>query len=104
MFTESSAIGSPPRYSGRRNLHHAAFFCHAPQAKQVYLIGDFNGWDPTATPMTKQPDGRWMIGLELSHGHHRYLFWVDGQRVLDPNASGKARYTHNEQVSLRAIS
>ena len=101
---ESNSVGSLRRYSARRNLHHAIFFCHAPQAKQVALIGDFNDWDPNTTPMAKQPDGRWMVALELSHGYHHYLFWVDGKSMLDPNAAGQARNTRNEPVSLRAIS
>ena len=57
MFMESHVGGAPPRYDAKRNLHHVAFFCHAPQAKQVSLIGDFNKWQPDAIPMIRQPDG-----------------------------------------------
>jgi 1,4-alpha-glucan branching enzyme len=80
------------------------FFCDAPEAKSVRLVGDFNGWDLAATPMQRMPDGRWMASLELTHGYHQYLFLVDGQSVLDPNASGIARNDHNERVSLVAVS
>jgi 1,4-alpha-glucan branching enzyme len=104
MFIESPPIGALSQYSAKRNLHRANFFCVAPQAKQVSLIGDFNEWDPKATPMARQPDGRWLASLELSHGYHQYLFLVDSERVLDPGASGKARNERNEPVSLRAIS
>ena len=104
MFIESNPIGALPQYSAKRNLHHANFFCLAPKARQVSLIGDFNDWNPRATPMTRQPDGRWLASVEMSHGYHQYLFLVDGERVLDPNAAGKARNEHNEPVSLRAIS
>jgi len=93
-----------PRYSAKRNLHHANFFCPAPSANQVSLVGDFNQWDPTATPMSRMPDGRWMVGLELPHGYHQYLFLVDGKPVLDPAATGKARNERNEPVSLIALS
>ena len=104
MFIESNPVGTSPRYSAKRNLHHAAFFCQAPRAKQVSLVGDFNDWDANATPMVRQPDGRWMVSLELSHGYHEYLFLVDGKPVLDPNAAGKARNARNEPVSIRAVS
>ena len=104
MFIESNPIGTLPPYSAKRNLHHANFFCHAPQARRVSLVGDFNGWDPQATPMIRKPDGRWMASLELSHGYHQYLFVVDDKPVLDPNAAGKARNERNEPVSLVAIS
>jgi len=104
MFTESCPGGKLPRYSAKRNLHHAAFFCHAPTAEQVSLVGDFNHWEPKASPMIRQPDGRWMASLELSHGYHQYVFLVDGKRELDPNATGKARDSHNDPVSLLAVS
>ena len=104
MFIESSVGGTLPRYSARRNLHPANFYCHAPQAKQVSLVGDFNNWDSNATPMVRQPDGRWMTSLELSHGYHEYVFLVDGNRVLDPRATGKTKDSHDQAVSLLAVS
>jgi 1,4-alpha-glucan branching enzyme len=95
----------PPReQSGRRLLHLVDFFCRAPEAKSVSLVGDFNDWAPTAHPMNRMPDGGWVIRLELPHGHHQYLFLVDGKPTLDPNAMGKVRNGSNETVSLIAIS
>jgi 1,4-alpha-glucan branching enzyme len=101
---EPSPAMSVPRYSASRNLHHANFFCRAPEARHVSLMGDFNHWNPTAAPMRRMPDGRWMASLELPHGYHQYLFLVDGEPLLDPNASGTARNERNEPVSLIAIS
>ena len=104
MFASPKVDDISSRYSAKRNLHHADFFCQAPQAKHVALVGDFNGWDADATPMTRQPDGRWFASVELSHGFHQYVFLVDGRRLLDPNGTGKTRNEHNEPVSLLAIS
>jgi 1,4-alpha-glucan branching enzyme len=87
-----------------RTLHLVDFFCRAPQAKSVSLIGDFNEWQPAAHPMTRMPDGGWVIRMELPHGHHQYLFLVDGVPTLDPNAMGKVRNERNDTVSLIAIS
>ncbi len=45
----------------------------APGARQLYLIGDFNGWDREATPMTPGNDGVWEVRLpanSLRHGQH----------------------------------
>jgi 1,4-alpha-glucan branching enzyme len=96
---------APPRRDAqRRPLHQVDFFCHAPEAKGVALVGDFNGWAPTAHPMTRMPDGGWVIRLELPHGHHQYQFLVDGKPTLDPNAMGKMHNERNETVSLIAIS
>ena len=80
------------------------FFCEAPAAQTVCLVGDFNDWQPGANPMQRMPDGRWMASLELHHGHHLYLFLVDGQPVLDPNAQGTTQNERNERVCLIAVS
>jgi 1,4-alpha-glucan branching enzyme len=96
---------SPTRgQSGRRPLHLVDFFYMAPEAKNVALIGDFNGWQPNGHPLTRMPDGGWTIRVELPHGHHQYLFLVDGKRTLDPNAMGKVHNERDETVSLIAIS
>ena len=45
-------------------------------AESVYLAGDFNNWDQTATPLEKQADGSWSVKLDLEgnrHYHYRYL-------------------------------
>lgn len=94
----------PSRYSAKRARHRVAFFCDAPKAERVRLLGDFNGWDLGATPMCQMPDGRWTTSLELPHGHHRYLFMVDGKPTLDPQAYGKTRGDAGEPVSLVAVS
>ncbi|MDB6015969.1 MAG: hypothetical protein JWR19_458 [Pedosphaera sp.] len=54
--------------------------------------------------MERMQDGCWTVSLELTHGYHHYLFLVDGQPVLDPNATGIGRNTHGERVSLVAVS
>jgi 1,4-alpha-glucan branching enzyme len=100
-MTPATATG---RYSAKRTRHHVNFFCHAPDATLVCLVGDFNNWRPAATPMRRMPDGNWMTSLELPHGYHQYQFLVDGKPVLDPNASGKARNERNEAVSLVPVS
>jgi hypothetical protein len=91
-------------YCAGRTAHHVSFFCKAPDAGQVSLAGDFNDWDATATPMTRMPDGSWTASLEVSHGHHQYVFLVDGKPTLDPKAMGRVRNEHNEFVSLIAVS
>ncbi len=92
------------RYSAKRSVRPINFVCHAPGAKQVSVIGDFNGWQPAAHPMKRQPDGAWMVQILLTHGHHQYVFSVDGQPQLDPRAQGVARTPEGERVSLIAIS
>jgi len=80
------------------------FYCHAPKAKVVCLVGDFNHWSPTSLPMERRFDGWWFLQALLTHGHHQYLFLVDGQPMLDPHATGFTRNERNEEVSLVAVS
>lgn len=57
-------------------------------ASSVALVGDFNGWDPTATPLARAPgDGIWAVTLPLPPGRYHYSFVVDGTHwARDPTA------------------
>jgi 1,4-alpha-glucan branching enzyme len=80
------------------------FYCVAPGAQAVTIVGDFNQWQPEASPMKRQPDGSWTGQVCLHHGHHHYQFLVDGQPMLDPRAQGIGRNAQNERVSVIAVS
>ena len=101
---ERGSTESQRPFSARRTLRHVTLFCDTPGAESVTLVGDFNGWNSVVTPMRRTPDGRWTASLELHHGHHRYLFLVDGTPTLDPNANGIVRNDRDERVSLIAVS
>ena len=56
------------------------------QPNSISLVGDFNGWSSTATPM-KNDGSIWSVTLPLSPGVHHYKFLADGKRWLqDPKA------------------
>ncbi len=78
--------------------------CVAPQAREVYLTGDFNQWDPHSHAMRRQADGPWVIQVSLSQGYQRYLFLVDGTPTLDPKAYGTTYDDFGQKVSLLAVS
>ena len=67
-------------------------------------MGDFNDWDPSAHALKRMPDGAWRVEISLTHGHHHYLYVIDGKPTLDPRAQGIARNASNEKVSLVAVS
>ena len=59
----------------------------APNAGKVSLVGDFNDWDATRSPMMRaDKNGRWSVTLPLSIGRHSYAYVVDGAWHADPNA------------------
>ncbi len=64
------------------------FVLVAPAASNVSLVGDFNDWDATATPLRQSaPSGVWSVVVPLTRGRHLYSFVVDGtQWMLDPSA------------------
>ena len=64
------------------------FVLIAPKAARVSLVGDFNGWDTAANPMTTQgADGTWTVFVSIRPGLHTYSFVVDGTHfVADPAA------------------
>lgn len=50
----------------------------APEASVVMLVGDFNDWNMTATPLTRaEGDGVWHVTVPLAPGRYRYTFVVD---------------------------
>jgi len=55
-----------------------------PNAQTVTLAGDFNGWNATANPMTRDGDA-YTTTIKLSPGDHEYKFVVDGQYFADPD-------------------
>ena len=64
------------------------FVFRGERARHVALIGDFNGWNPKATPLTRAPgSGLWSVTVPLMPGRHTYAFMVDDTVfVLDPQA------------------
>jgi hypothetical protein len=59
----------------------------APSAARVALVGEFNDWDATATPMTRVGGNEWRVALPLGYGRHVYAFIIDnGRWVTDPSA------------------
>lgn len=54
-------------------------------AKAVAVAGDFNGWNPAATPLKLDADlGVWQATLVIPPGRYRYRLVVDGKWTHDP--------------------
>lgn len=55
------------------------FVLVAPGATAVSLVGDFNDWNLSATPLVRaEGDGVWHVTIPLSPGRYRYAFVVNG--------------------------
>ncbi len=104
ILETKSGQPTPSLYSAKSMTKPVHFYCQAPAAQCVCLIGDFNGWDPQSHPMRRRPDGWWDIELPFPHGHHAYLFLVDGVLKLDPRSSGTVAVQHFAKASVITVS
>ena len=70
-------------------VHVVRFVFQAPSARQVSLVGDFNGWSKDATPLVATSEnGAWAVSVPVPPGRHEYAFIVDGERwSADPFAT-----------------
>ena len=72
------------------------FAIDAPNAKDIYIVGDFNHWKiDNSSRLSRIQDGKWEKSLGLPAGRYKYKFVIDGEWVLDsqnsqrvPNAFG----------------
>lgn len=69
--------------ASRNTAVAVVFSLHAPEARTVALVGDFNGWHAGATPMTRQADGWWRAIVPLRPGAYQYKFRVNGGQWLE---------------------
>lgn len=59
-----------------------------PNARQVSLAGQFNGWQPGILTMKKSDDGWWRCRLSLAPGCYEFRYFADGQWFTDYAAFG----------------
>ncbi len=54
-------------------------------AREVYLVGDFNNWSASdESRLWQKEKGFWQKRIFLGPGKHRYKFIIDGRWVTDP--------------------
>ncbi|MEZ4708590.1 MAG: isoamylase early set domain-containing protein [Caldilineaceae bacterium] len=60
-------------------------------ADRISLVGDFNDWNPNATPFVQARDGAWRVDLELpANRRFRFYYLVDGRTRADLRADAWA--------------
>lgn len=73
--------------NANKGKKRVTFRLAAPDAGQVFISGDFNGWNAQKTPLNRKPGGFWEKTVMLAPGRHEYKFVVDGAWRLDPDNS-----------------
>lgn len=57
-------------------------------AKKVFLVGDFNNWDESATPMRKQKTGMFASTINLEKDkQYQFRYLVDGSTWLNDDSA-----------------
>ena len=70
------------------NGNYVEFCFFRPEAKRVWLAGDFNNWRPEEMKMMRQANGDWLAQLQLAPGKYRFHYVADGQIYVDYAAFG----------------
>ncbi|MGY5351251.1 isoamylase early set domain-containing protein [Wenyingzhuangia sp. IMCC45533] len=56
----------------------------APEVEELSLVGDFNNWDTTSTPMKKLKNGTFKVVVDLEvKKSYEYKFVADGNYIND---------------------
>jgi hypothetical protein len=77
----------------------------APASSRVAVVGDFNDWDPAATPLRPGAGGTWVVELRLKPGRYHYTFLVDGRRwERDPSEPRAPESDFGAPVSVLTVS
>jgi hypothetical protein len=62
------------------------FVFELPDATEVSVVGDFDGWDEARGRLTRRADGRFEGRFEVGPGRHEYALIVDGEPMRPPGA------------------
>jgi hypothetical protein len=86
--TRTAILGDTVVSTLRDTLRLVRLMFDDPGAREVAVVGDFNGWRAGGTPLAREgATHRWSATLAMRDGDHRYAFVVDGTRwVPDPSA------------------
>src|ERR1039457_409653 len=72
----------------------------APEAREVKVAGNFNGWRPEATPLKNTGAGEWVVRLSLRSGLYEYRFVVDGRWSEDSRATQRVANPYGDFNSI----
>ncbi|GMO54632.1 MAG: hypothetical protein Ta2G_13630 [Termitinemataceae bacterium] len=66
--------------------------------ESITVAGDFNGWDPFMYDLKESAGGIYSLNLPIPQGTWKYVFFRNGERVLDPNNNSRV-YTYDGKIA-----
>lgn len=95
------ACACPSKKSAPAKATRVTFRVRAEVGSKVFLAGCFNGWSPTAKPMTdKAGTGDFSCALNLPKGKYEYKFVINGSWCADPEC---AEWVQNDMGTLNSV-
>ena len=89
--------------SDKRKMKKVTFRIEAIDAKEVYLVGNFNEWNAKSHPMKKETNGIWKKQITLPAGKYEYKFLVDGEWIVDPDNDQMCKNSLGTKNSVLSI-
>lgn len=84
-------------------LTEVVFSVFAPEAKEVYVAGDFNSWELDDNSRMVNHNGTWSKKMPLNCGSYHYRFVIDGKWIEDFNNSKREVNPYGQLNSLLEI-
>lgn len=103
--SKGAQVIMPPKKGTPIKRRRITFLYENRDAKNVLLVGSFNGWNEKKHPMQNKGAGRWEKIVLLVPGTYEYKFIVDGTWKRDPanNAYRLNSFgTKNSVIEVRA--
>ncbi|MDH3390680.1 MAG: glycogen-binding domain-containing protein [Desulfobulbaceae bacterium] len=98
MATKSKSTSKPKK----KTIPSTEFSLYGPGVNDVYLAGDFNGWQPDAKEyrLRRFKGDIWKKKVMLKPGIYEYQFVVDGQWWCDPSNDNRVTSPYCTQNSV----
>ena len=105
LLDEAAGVNTPTVIGGTAVVYRTVdaweFRLYDALASAVGIVGDFNDWRPSATPMARRSGGVWQAVLDLEPGTYRFRYLADdGRWLTDWAAFGVIRNAFGEWDSL----
>lgn len=83
---KAASKATPKKSAARPAKKRVTFALTANAGSKVFVAGDFNNWDPTATPLTdKKTPGEFVATVSIPSGTYEYKFVINGCWQVDTN-------------------
>ena len=102
--TSARPVAPKPAHKAQRPVEKPVdFVLNRTEARSAVVVGTFNNWDLSRTPMSREPQGSWKATVWLPAGRYEYRFVVDGQWISDPSAKEHVQNAYGSTNSVLVV-